>query len=839
MTNTKKRFGALLAAVLLMLTLLAGCAPAGDPTDLSDLKKAPIDYKPMGDKGTLTPAAADIEGKKLAQENDYLALYYAEETAAVSVFDKRTGEWWHSNPADGEMAAAKSQITVNTISSAGVIGQFTSFADSLQKNQVTFEVKDGLHVTYVFGTPRPDLSSVPYGFTLTRYNELVARAKAVGANDSLLKRRFVQNGDRFTRKPNLPVKQAKELAELFAAIDYTEEELRQDNEESGVTLEEEPDNSFTIPLHYVLEGDSMRVYVAGTEIDYPEDALITSMDVLEYFGAMKKGNKTDWFLIPDGSGALVNADVRSGSTGQVSLPLFGREEALPQSGYSPLGEKCLLPLFGLHRENGGVLTVIEDSEAIARLDVVKPGFVDNFGTVSIGFELNATQNIGLATDSISKFYITSETLYEGDAAMRYIFLSKEKADYSGMASVYRNYLDLSGERAKLSGEAELPMFLETIGAIDTEISTLGFVHETLVPMTTYEDNVTLIKLLKEKGVDRIELSLAGWMNGGENPTLANEIDLIRVLGGKEGFQNLLNYAKDNNVGVYPQVKLNTFSPDESLSVINNLSSRNLASKKSSVAGYDVVTSSSIGKGMRYLLSPAYLKSVVSDLMVDVKAQNITGLNVTDLGKTAYSDFNEDNEVTREASRLQAAAVIKDMASQLTGGVMLTSPNELAARHSQLFTDVPKSSSSLSLAFASVPFYQMVYHGYANYSFTAINYDADFNRALLKCAEYGGCPKFQFIFREDDRLSFDDDADYYAAYYERWLDSAAESYTFLEDLLEPVQNAVMVNHTSLATEVYRTDYDNGMSIFVNYSDADFTLEDGTVIKAASAMRKEGV
>ncbi len=838
MKISKKRFGALLAAVLLMLTLLAGCSPAEMTTDLGNLKKAPVQYKPLSEKGTLQPEAAAVEGKKLVQENDYLALYYVPETAYVSVFDKRTGEWWHSNPENGETAASKSQIAVTTITSDGVVGQFTSYTDALQKEQVTFEKKNGLKVTYTFGTPRPDLSTIPYGFTAARFDELTARAKAAGADSSLLRRRFAKQGDIFTRK-TIEIRDAQKLIDLFAAIGYTEEERIADNESVDFIPEEDPDNSFTIPLQYVLQDDSLRVFVVSTEIDYPEDALITSMDVLEYFGSLEKGNKTDWFLIPDGSGALVNADERSGSTGSVSLPLYGREEALSQEGYNPLGEKCLLPLFGLHRENGGVLTVIEDSEAIAHVDVVKPGFVDNFGTVSVGFALNATQNIGLATDSISKFYITSETKYEGEAALRYIFLPKEKASYAGMANTYRNYLDLSGERVRLSGKAELPLFLETIGAIDTEISTLGYVHETLVAMTTYEDNIALVKLLKEKGIDRIELSLAGWMNGGENPTLANEIDLIRVLGGQDGFDALVKYAAENNVGLYPQVMLNTFSHNESLSVLNNLSTRALDSKKSSISGYDIVTGGAILKGTRYMLSPVYLKSVVSDLLVDVKEQNLTGLAVTDLGRTAYGDFNEDNEVTREASRLQAAEVIKDMASQLSGGVMLTSPNELAARHSQLFTDVPKSSSSLSLAYASVPFYQMVYHGYANYSFTAINYDADFTRALLKCAEYGGCPKFQFIFREDDRLSFDDDAAYYAAYYERWLDSAAESYTFLKDLLEPVQNALMVNHVTLASEVYRTDYDNGVSIFVNYSNVDYTAEDGTVVAAKSAIRKEGV
>ena len=58
-----------------------------------------------------------------------------------------------------------------------------------------------------------------------------------------------------------------------------------------------------IPLTYVLEGDSLRVFIDGERMRYPTDSLITSLDVLEYFGALKK-DAEGWLFIPDGSGAL-------------------------------------------------------------------------------------------------------------------------------------------------------------------------------------------------------------------------------------------------------------------------------------------------------------------------------------------------------------------------------------------------------------------------------------------------------------------------------------------------------------------------------------------------------
>lgn len=831
--NICKRISAFGAALLLTL-LCASCGANGRQTDLSELRKEAVSYTALGEKGTLSPTADQLEGKKLAQENDWLALYYEEKTAYVSLFDKRTGLWWCSNPNEASTPASRSQLSISTITSQGIVKQYTSYTDSLSRNQVSYEVKNGLTVSYLFGNPKPDLSSVPEKLTEERMAALQERVVTAGASKNLLTRRYILANGIWTRKDNLTADQAKKLRELFEQIGYTAEELVEDNAATGAGGATQEDDSFTIPLTYTLEGDSLRVYVAGDKLQYPADALITSLDVLEYFGCMKQG-ENGWFFIPDGSGALVDTTA-GGSTGSVSLPLYGRDETLPQNGYSPLGEDCLLPVFGISRETGGVLAIIEDNEAVASIDVVKPGYVDDYTTVSAAFTLNATQNIGLSTDSISKFYITAETRYAGDTALRFVFLADEDNTYAGMADIYRDYLDLSGERTLQETSGSLPFFLETVGAIETQVSTLGFVHDTLVPLTTYEDNRLLIEALRERGVDRVALILKGWMNGGEDPELADQAELMRVLGGKKQFASLLNWASENNVGVYPQVLLNTFSANEGLMAQNTYAARSLDSKKSACALYDLVSGSAQTEGRRYILSPTWQRfvgSALSDSLTDI---GLSGVNLGDIATTVYSDYNEDSEALRQTARLSAAQLVAEYAKKLPE-LMLTAPNELTARYSRLYTDVPKSSASLSLSTRSVPFYQMVYHGYATYSFTAMNYDADMTRSLLKCAEYGGAPKFQFVAREDERLSFADDAAYYASYYERWLDSAGEAYTFLNDLLAPVQNARMIDHAVLAEEVYRTDYDNGMSIYVNYTDASVTVE-GVTIAAQSAVRKEG-
>ena len=829
-----KRFGrlcALCTVLFLLVSVCTSCAPSrSQAADLSTLQKDAVAYSALRAQGDLQPEAEAVADLTLAQQNDWLMLYYNEATAAVSVFDRRTGGWWHSNPAEATTPASRSQLNISTISSAGVAKQYTSYTDSLMKNQVAYTVRGGLTVTYTFGNPKTDLAKVPTRLTDARYDELVERIKQAGGNSGLLKRRYNHKDGVWTLKDSLTNDQAKKLREVFELIGYTDEELAADN--AGAVAGSE-DESFTVPLTYTLQGDSLRVYVDGEEMIYPENEIITSLDVLEYFGALCQ-DEEGYLFIPDGSGALVDTKVYGGGAA-ATLPLYGRDDTLPQDTAFDLGRDCLLPVFGIHRVTDGVLAIIEDNEAVASIDVVKPGHVDTYATVSAAFALNAAQNIGLSSDSISKFYVTSSTRYAGDTALRYVFLTEEDATYVGMAGIYRDYRDRIGKRTLLEKQDAIPFVLETVGAVKAEVSTAGIVHDTLVPLTTYDDNRMLLQQLQQRGVNNVALMLTGWLDGGIDSGLPGSGAPASVLGGKKGFTSLLTWAGENGVRVYPQVLLNSFSIDESLSDKNAYAAYSLDNKKSTLSRYEMVTGVSLAEHQRVILSPAWQAHFSQKTLDLLGLLGCAAVNLGDIATTTYSDYNADSEVPRQASHLQAAAITGQFAASMD--VLLTKPNDLTADSGRLYTDVPKSSSDLTLAYTSVPFYQMVYHGYAQYSFTAMNYDVNLQSSILKCAEYGGCPKFQFIVREDARADFTDIGDYYASHYQKWLEQAAEAYTVLNDLLAPVANARMIGHASLLEGVYRTDYDNGMSIYVNYTDASVTVNDVTVA-ARSAIRKEG-
>ncbi len=824
------RFCALSLVLILLLSLFTACDSSKAKVEINKLRKEAASYSALRGTGTLQANPKSPDELTLIQNNEWLTLYYKEKTAEVLVFDKRSGLWWLSNPENANTPAARSQLSISTINSKGVAKQYTSYTDSLVKGQVEYKIRSGITVTYTFGNPKTDFSLLPRRLTDARYDEIKERAIAAGVSESLLKRRYNYADGVWSLKETITNEQAKKLREFFDSIDYTEEELAKDNEGTNAQIE---DDSFSIPLTYTLQDDSLRVFIDGEALVYPKNEIITSLDVLEYFGALTE-NEDGYMFVPDGSGALVDSK-KSGGLSKAVLPVYGRDETIPQKVGNTVGENCLLPVFGICKPNGGVLTVIEDNEAIASIDVVKPGYVDDYATVSAAFALNAVQNIGLASDSISKFYITTDTKYTGETALRYVFLSGKDADYVGMAGVYRDYLDKIGNRSVEQKSDALPFFLETVGAVSTKTSSMGFVHSTLAPLTTYEENIVLLKSLRERGIDNILLILSGWMNGGVDSGLPDDVETVDVLGGKKGLDALIKWTTDNKINIYPQVLLNTFSADEGLSAKNKYSAYSLDGKKSYISKYEKVTGVALQKGKRYLISPLWQSDFADKMINSLKNNGFSGVSLGDISTTVYSDYHAEKEALRQEARIQSGQITESFAKAFPE-LMLKAPNDLTALNSRIYTDVPKSSSDLNIEMCSVPFYEMVYHGYAQYSFTAMNYDVDFTKSVLKCAEYGGCPKFQFIAQSEGKAGFLDKEAYYASYYENWLDSACEAYAFLNELLAPVSNSRITGHICLADGVYRTDYENGMSVYVNYNSKPVTVESVT-IDSQTAIRKE--
>ena len=85
-----------------------------------------------------------------------------------------------------------------------------------------------------------------------------------------------------------------------------------------------------------------------------------------------------------------------------------------------------------------------------------------------------------------------------------------------MATAYRDYITEKGDITKLTADqvkADIPLYVETFGSIETTERVLSFPVLVNTPLTTFEDIKTMYSELKELGVGNVNFKLTGYANG--------------------------------------------------------------------------------------------------------------------------------------------------------------------------------------------------------------------------------------------------------------------------------------------------------------------------------------
>ena len=77
------------------------------------------------------------------------------------------------------------------------------------------------------------------------------------------------------------------------------------------------------------------------------------------------------------------------------------------------------------------------------------------------------------------------------------------------------------------------------------------------------------------------------------------------------------------------------------------------------------------------------------------------------------------------------------------------------------------------------------------------------------------------------LLYTNSSDLYSLEFETYRDTVVEYDAALRDLAQKTEGAHIIRHDSLAAGVVKVTYDNGVVIYVNYTERDYTADDVTV------------
>lgn len=769
---------------------------------------------------------------------DGLSLYL-EEDMAVSVRSS-DGTVWSTNGLSYDGKQTTGQFVVSYYTSNAAYSYMDSQTDSVDKQQAEAFLQDGtLYVQYRVGNYGKTVEAVPSYLSDARFQEkfLSQLSEADAAEmESYYKFYKDENAWRIRSKGR---NNFEKILAFMDQVGYTEEDLAQDNAEGGINIDVSSKPWFTIVLAYTLTENGLSVSMPVERIEFNADYPLYEVDLLPNFGKLEQSSD-GYVLLPDGSGALMDFTTDYTSRTEYTIPVYGLDWSVASDTLTTgqfQYEYAALPLFGMVDGEDAFLAVIEGGQPKATINFHQAGPYFKRNAAYLTFRMVNKDSVYLSgSDNSSKVVVFESSLAEETCSVHYQFLPKNSG-YVEMAALYRQRLIEEGALKDLE-DSQVSLLLETICGVWSKKNMLGISYEGVTAATTYEQNKLLAQDLLSSGVGSLDLKPIGWFNSGVYHDFAGNVKLNRVLGGKKAWNELVKYANDSGVGLYPDVDFQRipemdwgFIPtlDSAFRLDSNEAKFSILSRALLLEKEDYgLTPSNL-----YLLSPGNYADVTASFLKDFTKIQSQGLSLR--STWAYSDFNDSDMI----SRPETVELLQAHMQTLSGSadLMIQNGAQYTFAYTQKMSGVSSDCSHYRVADQAVPFLQMVLHGSMKLYTSPINLASNFEIAVLRAIEYGMLPNFQVTYEDSSVLKESEYSDNYASGYESWRADILRTYAEIAQSLDGLIGAAITDHAQVAEDVYATTYETGDVIYVNYNQNDVTVN-GITVPARGTYREGG-
>ena len=221
-------------------------------------------------------------------------------------------------------------------------------------------------------------------------------------------------------------------------------------------------------------------------------------------------------------------------------------------------------------ENRGFLAIITEDDALANITTSHGGALHKYATVYTQFYPRPKDSYNLAeaisVGSNATWTVVSKRKYTGSYRIQYIMLtdsriakSKGISDYyetswMGMANAFKDYYkknDLLSTLDTSTVSSDLPLYVETLGVIDTQQVVLSIPVMVKTPLTSFDDIETMANEFSAAGVSNLVFRLTGYYNGGYYNKIPTTLKFERKAGGNKGYNELIDYATTKGIEIYP------------------------------------------------------------------------------------------------------------------------------------------------------------------------------------------------------------------------------------------------------------------------------------------------
>ena len=650
---------------------------------------------------------------------------------------------------------------------------------------------------------------------------------------------------------------ARELKQLEGYIKtycttYTYEDLDADHAQCGYVGSDAAPPLFKMAIEYTITADGdLQASLPANGIRFDESVYkLGDITLLPYMGA-GANEYNGYTFVPDGSGALVRYEDVKGLVYNIYGQLYGVDYAYHTISNQHT-EVMRWPVFGnvtnmeipytdkvtvvvkdeyidengnvvpavtkevtqrmVRVEDMGVFGIITQGESLATLVSAHGGALHAFNTVHAKFtprpsdKYNLSESMSTA-DANATWTVESDRKYTGRITVLYKMLTDAQvaeqknltdyysADYMGMVNAYRDYLYGNGTLTTLTDTTDdIPLYLEVFGSMETTERRFSFPVTVDTPLTTFEDIKTMHKELTESGVGRLNFRLVGFANGGMNATVPYKLNWVDVLGGADGFADIVKYASENGIGLYPDFDFAYVTRTE---LGDGMSLRKYAVKTiddryTSRRTYDAATQT-FTSNFSLCISPSAYEHFYNKFTKNYQKYNPVGISVSTLGTELNSDFDEDEPYNREDSKNFTVEILERIDKEYAS-VMADGGNAYTLPYVDHIMNMSMDSSNYLKASQAIPFMGMVLHGAKYFAGTPINMEGDVDSAILKAIENGAGLYFTLSYQNTNKLKESKElSQYYSVSYEIWKEELIEHYNTLNEAIGDLQTSLIIDH----------------------------------------------
>lgn len=559
--------------------------------------------------------------------------------------------------------------------------------------------------------------------------------------------------------------------------------------------------SFDLEVTLNEEGIRANIPVESILENNKEEALLSTFIIFPGLGATKMDEIPGYMILPDGSGALIRYEDNEGKfLTPFTERYYGLNYGLFENRESVLNYPLSMPIFGaVHGVNqNAMLGIIESGDFNSRLVAFPNGALNiDYNLIFTKIDFRQVYRQPFTSDGSQGTLRQLQTNHT-DATIKYNFLDENDANYVGVGSSYREYLNDNGVLNQKVMESNIPINIEYFMS-DSEKT---FIGTALVEVTTIDQVKAMYDYLTSNGVSNQEVLLTGWNSGGASGHYPTDLSFERRLGSKSSFEELIAYIRQtNNVTLSNNFVIST-------------ESANVSYRRDVAAGTNrtkiMIPRDHEVSGDLYYLYPETTKSKALAYYEQFQDANVNVL-FNSLGNNLVSYYKNDYYL-REDAYQNYLEVMK--AYQGIGSYAY--PFSYAYQYTTSFYSAPLYNSQLKYYDDLVPLLQVVLHGSMDLFSTHLNFNSLGREQILALVDFGVSPSFLVTNEPSSSLKDTDSAYLFTTEFDLWKQTITQTYDYVNRALKHVDGEYITSRVVLDSGIVKVTYSNDVEIYINYT-----------------------